>query len=319
MASLICGSIAYDTIMSFEGRFAEQILPEQIHILNVAFLVPNMRREFGGCAGNIAYNLKLLRGEPIIMATVGGDAGPYLAQLSKYGISMDFVREIPEAFTAQAMITTDRDNNQITAFHPGAMSESHLNHVQTAAIALQSTPKAIRLGIVAPDGRDGMLIHAQQFVDTKIPFIFDPGQGLPMFDSNDLNTFIEQATYIAVNDYEGEMLSHKTGLPLLEIAKRVKALIVTKGIQGSEIYVDGQVIHIPVVSVDKPIDPTGCGDAFRAGLLYGIENQLDMETTGRLGSLMGALKIACQGPQNHTPSFELIQEFYRKAFQSDFS
>jgi adenosine kinase len=319
MASLICGSIAYDTIMSFEGRFAEQILPEQIHILNVAFLVPNMRREFGGCAGNIAYNLKLLRGEPIIMATVGGDAGPYLAQLSKYGISMDFVREIPEAFTAQAMITTDRDNNQITAFHPGAMSESHLNHVQTAAIALQSTPKAIRLGIVAPDGRDGMLIHAQQFVDTKIPFIFDPGQGLPMFDSNDLNTFIEQATYIAVNDYEGEMLSHKTGLPLLEIAKRVKALIVTKGIQGSEIYVDGQVIHIPVVSVDKPIDPTGCGDAFRAGLLYGIENQLDMETTGRLGSLMGALKIACQGPQNHTPSFELIQELYRKAFQSDFS
>ena len=319
MASLICGSIAYDTIMSFEGRFAEQILPEQIHILNVAFLVPNMRREFGGCAGNIAYNLKLLRGEPIIMATVGGDAGPYLAQLSKHGISMDFVREIPEAFTAQAMITTDRDNNQITAFHPGAMSESHLNHVQTAAIALQSTPKAIRLGIVAPDGRDGMLIHAQQFVDTKIPFIFDPGQGLPMFDSNDLNTFIEQATYIAVNDYEGEMLSHKTGLPLLEIAKRVKALIVTKGIQGSEIYVDGQVIHIPVVSVDKPIDPTGCGDAFRAGLLYGIENQLDMETTGRLGSLMGALKIACQGPQNHTPSFELIQELYRKAFQSDFS
>ncbi len=319
MASLICGSIAYDTIMSFEGRFAEQILPEQIHILNVAFLVPNMRREFGGCAGNIAYNLKLLRGEPIIMATVGGDAGPYLDQLSKYGISMDFVREIPEAFTAQAMITTDRDNNQITAFHPGAMSESHLNNVQTAAISLQSTPKAIRLGIVAPDGRDGMLIHAQQFVDTKIPFIFDPGQGLPMFDSNDLNTFIEQATYIAVNDYEGEMLSHKTGLPLLEIAKRVKALIVTKGIQGSEIYVDGQVIHIPVVSVDKPIDPTGCGDAFRAGLLYGIENQLDMETTGRLGSLMGALKIACQGPQNHTPSFELIQELYRKAFQSDFS
>lgn len=319
MASLICGSIAYDTIMSFEGRFAEQILPEQIHILNVAFLVPSMRREFGGCAGNIAYNLKLLRGEPIIMATVGGDAGPYFDQLAKYGISMDFVREIPEAFTAQAMITTDRDNNQITAFHPGAMSESHLNNVLTATLALESTPSAIQLGIVAPDGRDGMLIHAKQFIDAKIPFIFDPGQGLPMFDSQDLNTFIEQASYIAVNDYEGEMLSHKTGLPLLEIAKRVKALIVTKGIQGSEIYVDGQVIHIPVVSVEKPIDPTGCGDAFRAGLLYGIENQLDMETTGRLGSLMGALKIACQGPQNHTPSFELIQELYHQAFQSDFA
>jgi adenosine kinase len=319
MASLICGSIAYDTIMSFEGRFAEQILPEQIHILNVAFLVPSMRREFGGCAGNIAYNLKLLRGEPIIMATVGGDAGPYFDQLAKYGISIDFVREIPEAFTAQAMITTDRDNNQITAFHPGAMSESHLNNALTATLALESTPSAIQLGIVAPDGRDGMLIHAKQFVDAKIPFIFDPGQGLPMFDSQDLNTFIEQASYIAVNDYEGEMLSHKTGLPLLEIAKRVKALIVTKGIQGSEIYVDGQVIHIPVVSVEKPIDPTGCGDAFRAGLLYGIENQLDMETTGRLGSLMGALKIACQGPQNHTPSFELIQELYHQAFQSDFA
>jgi len=319
MASLICGSIAYDTIMSFEGRFAEQILPEQIHILNVAFLVPSMRREFGGCAGNIAYNLKLLRGEPIIMATVGGDASPYFDQLAKYGISIDFVREIPEAFTAQAMITTDRDNNQITAFHPGAMSESHLNNVLTATLALESTPSAIQLGIVAPDGRDGMLIHAKQFVDAKIPFIFDPGQGLPMFDSQDLNTFIEQASYIAVNDYEGEMLSHKTGLPLLEIAKRIKALIVTKGIQGSEIYVDGQVIHIPVVSVENPIDPTGCGDAFRAGLLYGIENQLDMETTGRLGSLMGAMKIACQGPQNHTPSFELIQELYHQAFQSDFA
>jgi adenosine kinase len=319
MASLICGSIAYDTIMSFEGRFAEQILPEQIHILNVAFLVPHMRREFGGCAGNIAYNLKLLQGDPYIMATVGGDAGPYFDQLNKFNISTEFVREIPDAFTAQAMITTDRDNNQITAFHPGAMSESHLNSVLTASLALKSTPKAIQLGIVAPDGRDGMLIHAQQFVDAQIPFIFDPGQGLPMFDSNDLNTFIEQATYIAVNDYEGEMLSHKTGLPLAQIAKRVKALIVTKGIQGSEIYTDGQVIHIPVVSVEKPVDPTGCGDAFRAGLLYGIENQLDMETTGRLGSLMGAIKIASQGPQNHAPSFAMIQELYRKAFNADFA
>ena len=319
MASLICGSIAYDTIMSFEGRFAEQILPEQIHILNVAFLVPHMRREFGGCAGNIAYNLKLLQGDPYIMATVGGDAGPYFDQLNKFNISTEFVRKIPDAFTAQAMITTDRDNNQITAFHPGAMSESHLNSVLTASLALKSTPKAIQLGIVAPDGRDGMLIHAQQFVDAQIPFIFDPGQGLPMFDSSDLNTFIEQATYIAVNDYEGEMLSHKTGLPLAQIAKRVKALIVTKGIQGSEIYTDGQVIHIPVVSVEKPVDPTGCGDAFRAGLLYGIENQLDMETTGRLGSLMGAIKIASQGPQNHAPSFAMIQELYRKAFNADFA
>jgi adenosine kinase len=319
MASLICGSIAYDTIMSFEGRFAEQILPEQIHILNVAFLVPHMRREFGGCAGNIAYNLKLLQGEPIIMATVGGDAGPYFDQLSKFDIAADFIREIPTAFTAQAMITTDRDNNQITAFHPGAMSESHLNHVTTAVLSLKSTPSAIQLGIVAPDGRDGMLIHAQQFVDAHVPFIFDPGQGLPMFDAQDLTQFIEQASYIAVNDYEGEMLAQKTGMPLAEIAKHVKALIVTKGIQGSEIYADGQVIHIPVVPVEKPVDPTGCGDAFRAGLLYGLENQLDLETTGRLGSLMGAIKIASEGPQNHTPSFTMIQELYRKAFASDFA
>ena len=319
MASLICGSIAYDTIMSFEGRFAEQILPEQIHILNVAFLVPHMRREFGGCAGNIAYNLKLLQGDPIIMATVGGDAGPYFDQLSKFDITADFIREIPTAFTAQAMITTDRDNNQITAFHPGAMSESHLNNVTTAVLSLKSSPEAIRLGIVAPDGRDGMIIHAQQFVDAQVPFIFDPGQGLPMFDAKDLTQFIEQASYIAVNDYEGEMLAQKTGMPLAEIAKHVKALIVTKGIQGSEIYADGQVIHIPVVPVEKPVDPTGCGDAFRAGLLYGIENQLDLETAGRLGSLMGAIKIAFEGPQNHTPSFPMIQELYRKAFASDFA
>jgi len=319
MASLICGSIAYDTIMSFEGRFAEQILPEQIHILNVAFLVPHMRREFGGCAGNIAYNLKLLQGDPIIMATVGGDAGPYFDQLSKFDITADFIREIPSAFTAQAMITTDRDNNQITAFHPGAMSESHLNNVTTAVLSLKSSPAAIGLGIVAPDGRDGMIIHAQQFVDAQVPFIFDPGQGLPMFDAQDLTQFIEQASYIAVNDYEGEMLAQKTGMPLAEIAKHVKALIVTKGIQGSEIYADGQVIHIPVVPVEKPVDPTGCGDAFRAGLLYGIENQLDLETAGRLGSLMGAIKIAFEGPQNHTPSFTMIQELYRKAFASDFA
>ena len=319
MASVICGSIAYDTIMSFEGRFAEQILPEQIHILNVAFLVPHMRREFGGCAGNIAYNLKLLQGDPVIMATVGGDAGPYFDQLSKFDITADFIREIPTAFTAQAMITTDRDNNQITAFHPGAMSESHLNNVTTAVLSLKSSPSAIGLGIVAPDGRDGMIIHAQQFVDAQVPFIFDPGQGLPMFDAKDLTQFIEQASYIAVNDYEGEMLAQKTGMPLAEIAKHVKALIVTKGIQGSEIYADGQVIHIPVVPVEKPVDPTGCGDAFRAGLLYGIENQLDLETAGRLGSLMGAIKIAFEGPQNHTPSFTMIQELYRKAFASDFA
>jgi adenosine kinase len=319
MSSLICGSIAFDTIMSFEGRFKEQILPDQLHILNVAFLVPQMRREFGGCAGNIAYNLKLLQGDPVIMATVGGDAGPYFEQLERFNISAECVREVPDAFTAQAMITTDRDNNQITAFHPGAMSESHLNNVTTAVAFRKDSPSPIRLGIVAPDGRDGMLIHAKQFVDNGIPFVFDPGQGLPMFDGAELAKFIEQATYIAVNDYEGEMLSQRTGMPLAEIAKQVKALIVTKGAQGSEIYCDGQVIHIPVIPVEKPVDPTGCGDAFRAGLLYGIENNLDIEKTGKLGSLMGALKIAFQGPQNHRPSFEMIQDLYHQAFGYDFA
>ena len=318
MASLICGSIAFDTIMSFEGRFKEQILPDQLHILNVAFLVPQMRREFGGCAGNIAYNLKLLHGDPVIMATVGGDAGPYFDQLNKFDISTECIREVPEAFTAQAMITTDRDNNQITAFHPGAMSESYLNNVATAVALRKDSPSPIRLGIVAPDGRDGMLLHAKQFVDNKIPFIFDPGQGLPMFDSLELTKFIEQATYIAVNDYEGEMLSQRTGMPLSEIAKHVKALIVTKGAQGSEIHHDGQLISIPVIPVENPVDPTGCGDAFRAGLLYGIENNLDLEKTGKLGSLMGALKIAFQGPQNHQPSFEMIQDLYHQAFGYDF-
>jgi len=318
MASLICGSIAFDTIMSFEGRFQEQILPDQLHILNVAFLVPHMRREFGGCAGNIAYNLKLLEGKPMIMATVGGDAGSYFDQLSKYDINADFIREIPDAFTAQAMITTDRDNNQITAFHPGAMSESYLNNVNAAVLALSDTAHPIRLGIIAPDGREGMILHAQQFVDSKVPFIFDPGQGLPMFNGDELTTFISQASYIAVNDYEGEMLSQRTGMPLTEIAKHVNALVVTKGAQGAQIYTDGQMIPIPAVFVENPIDPTGCGDAFRAGLLYGIENRLDWETTGKLGSLMGAIKIACEGPQNHQPTIGTLHEMFIKSFGHDF-
>lgn len=315
MSSLICGSIAYDTIMSFEGRFQDQILADQIHILNVAFLVPSMRREFGGCAGNIAYNHKLLGGDPIIMATVGGDAGSYFDQLSKYGITADHIREIPESFTAQAMITTDRDNNQITAFHPGAMGESHLNHVSEVVKHRQakqlSQPK---IAIVAPDGRQGMIEHCQQLTDAKIPFIFDPGQGLPMFDGKDLLGFVEQATYVAVNDYEGEMLSQRTGLSLPQIAERVEALIVTKGAQGAEIHSKGQKFDIPVVPVEKAIDPTGCGDAFRGGLLFGLEQNFDWETTGRLASLMGSIKIASQGPQNHQPSQEEIKAHFKKAF-----
>ena len=315
MSSLICGSIAYDTIMNFEGRFQDQILADQIHILNVAFLVPSMRREFGGCAGNIAYNHKLLGGEPIIMATVGGDAGSYFDQLAKYNISADHIRELPEAFTAQAMITTDRDNNQITAFHPGAMGESHLNTVAEVINHRQKKQLELpKIAIVAPDGRQGMVEHCQQLADAKIPFIFDPGQGLPMFDGQELLAFIEQATYVAVNDYEGEMLAQRTGLSLEKIAERVSALIVTKGAQGAEIHTQGKRIEIPVVPVEKAIDPTGCGDAFRAGLLFGIEQGLDWEVTGRLASLMGSIKIASQGPQNHCPSQEAIQMQFKQAF-----
>jgi adenosine kinase len=315
MSSLICGSIAYDTIMNFEGRFQDQILADQIHILNVAFLVPSMRREFGGCAGNIAYNHKLLGGEPIIMATVGGDAGSYFDQLAKYKISADHIRELPEAFTAQAMITTDRDNNQITAFHPGAMGESHLNTVAEVINHRQKKQLELpKIAIVAPDGRQGMVEHCQQLADAKIPFIFDPGQGLPMFDGPELMAFIEQATYVAVNDYEGEMLAQRTGLSLEKIAERVSALIVTKGAQGAEIHTQGKRIEIPVVPVEKAIDPTGCGDAFRAGLLFGIEQGLDWEVTGRLASLMGSIKIASQGPQNHCPSQEAIQMQFKQAF-----
>jgi adenosine kinase len=279
-----------------------------------------MRREFGGCAGNIAYNHKLLGGDPIIMATVGGDAGSYFDQLSKYGITADHIREIPESFTAQAMITTDRDNNQITAFHPGAMGESHLNQVSDVIQHRQtkqlSQPK---IAIVAPDGRQGMIEHCQQLADAKIPFIFDPGQGLPMFDGKDLLGFIEQATYVAVNDYEGEMLSQRTGLSLPQISERVEALIVTKGAQGAEIHSKGQKFDIPAVPVEKAIDPTGCGDAFRGGLLFGLEQNFDWETTGRLASLMGSIKIESQGPQNHQPSQEKIKAQFKQAFGYNYS
>jgi adenosine kinase len=301
--------------MNFEGRFQDQILADQIHILNVAFLVPSMRREFGGCAGNIAYNHKLLGGEPIIMATVGGDAGSYFDQLAKYKISADHIRELPEAFTAQAMITTDRDNNQITGLHPGAMGESHLNTVAEVINHRQKKQLGLpKIAIVAPDGRQGMVEHCQQLADAKIPFIFDPGQGLPMFDGQELLAFIEQATYLAVNDYEGEMLAQRTGLSLEKIAERVSALIVTKGTQGAEIHSQGKKIEIPVVPAEKAIDPTGCGDAFRGGLLYGIEQGFDWEVTGCLASLMGSIKIASQGPQNHCPSQEAIQMQFKQAF-----
>lgn len=306
MKSLICGSLAFDTIMSFEGRFSEALLADQLHKINVAFLVPQLRREFGGCAGNIAYNLKLLGGDPVIMATIGQDGAPYRERLDQLQISQQCIKTITDAYTAQAFITTDCDSNQITAFHPGAMTSSHENLIADAG--------DVSIAIVAPDGRDGMLQHAKHCAELKVPFIFDPGQGLPMFNGEDLKAFIELATYVAVNDYEAEMLTERTGLTLADIAERVSALVVTRGEQGAEIFTGGDRIAIPCVKVDQVIDPTGCGDAFRAGMLFGLTNGMDWATTGRLASLMGAIKIEHQGGQNHVLSRVEIDERFHKAF-----
>lgn len=306
MYTLICGSMAYDTIMVFNDHFKNHILPDKVHMLNVAFLVPEMRREFGGCAGNIAYNLKAIGGEPLIMATVGDDFGVYRARLESLNILQSHIRHVPQSFTAQAFITTDLDDNQITAFHPGAMSQSHLNRVDEA--------QQVSLGIIAPDGRDGMLQHAQQFRDAQIPFIFDPGQGLPMFNGDELLKFIDLADYVTVNDYEGEMLQERTGLSLEQLAAKVKALIVTRGGEGSQIFANGQLIEIPCVKAEQIVDPTGCGDAYRAGLLYGIQHGLDWQQTGRLASLLGSVKIASRGGQNHHIYRDLIADKYKQAF-----
>ena len=306
MTTLICGSLAFDNIMVFPDRFKNHILPEQIHILNVAFLVPEMRREFGGCAGNIAYNLMLLGGEPLIMATVGDDAAPYLGRLDKLGLARTHVRHVPGSFTAQAFITTDLDDNQITAFHPGAMSFSHLNKVEHARTA--------KLGIVAPDGREGMMQHARDFAAAGVPFIFDPGQGLPMFSGDELLDFMGLADYACFNDYEARLLTDRTGRSLDQLAGDVNALVVTRGGEGSTIYADGQRLEIPCVQASAIVDPTGCGDAYRSGLLYGIANGLDWLTTGRLAAVMGAIKIAHRGGQSHQPSRAEIGAAYEQAF-----
>lgn len=306
MKSLICGSLAFDTIMSFEGRFSEALLADQLHKINVAFLVPALRREFGGCAGNIAYNLKLLGGDPVIMATLGQDGASYRERLDQLHMPQQCIKTIDASYTGQAFITTDADGNQITAFHPGAMTFSHHNQVADAG--------EVSIAIVAPDGRDGMLQHAQQCVDLNVPFIFDPGQGLPMFNGEELKAFIDQATYVAVNDYEAELLTERTGLTLANIAERVSALIVTRGEQGAEIFTGDKHLTIPCIQVDQVIDPTGCGDAFRAGLLFGLTNNMDWLTTGRLSSLMGAIKIACQGGQNHVLSRAEIDDRFHQAF-----
>ncbi|MGH8110594.1 MAG: carbohydrate kinase family protein [Rhodanobacteraceae bacterium] len=304
-AALICGSMAYDTIMVFEDRFRNHILPDKVHMLNVSFLVPRMRREFGGCAGNIAYNLKLLGGEPVPMATVGQDFAPYREWFDEQGIRLDHVRELPDAFTAQAFITTDQDNNQITAFHPGAMMRSELNRVEDVAEAA--------LGIVAPDGREGMLEHATGFARRGTPFIFDPGQAMPLFSGEEFRAFIEQADYVAVNSYEASLLSERTGWSDAEIAAKVEAFIVTRGADGSTIHADGATHEIPTAKPASVVDPTGCGDAYRAGLIFGLVRGFDWPTTGRVASLMGALKIAHPGTQNQrfTPA-EFAAEYKRQ-------
>jgi len=306
MSTLICGSIAFDSIMVFRGRFKDHILPEQVHILNVAFLVPQLRREYGGTAGNIAYSLMLLGGDPLPMATVGSDAAAYLQRFEALGINRRHLREVDGSYTAQAFITTDLDDNQITAFHPGAMAQSHLNEVPGDG--------SVRLGIVAPDGREGMIAHANQFASHGIPFIFDPGQGLPMFDAAELESFLDQATYAVFNDYEAQLVVDKTGLPIETLARKVGALIVTRGGQGSDVYVGGRVLHIPVARTRRVADPTGCGDAYRAGLLYGLANGMDWETTGRLAAVMGALKIEHSGAQNHSASRDEIADRFDESF-----
>ncbi|MDR2874432.1 MAG: carbohydrate kinase family protein [Methylobacillus sp.] len=309
MQTLICGSLAFDTIMVFPDHFERHILPEKIHMLNVAFLVPEMRREFGGTAGNIAYNLNLLGGDPLIMATVGDDFGAYAERLAALGIKADHVRRVPGSYTAQAFITTDLSDNQITAFHPGAMNHSHENSVADARDAA--------LAIIAPDGRDGMFQHARELHEAGIPFLFDPGQGLPMFNGDELLHFIGMADWLAANDYEAQLMQEKTGRTIEELAREVKALVLTRGGAGSTIYADGQRHDIPCVEADAVIDPTGCGDAYRAGLVYGIRHGWGWQQTGQLASLMGAIKIASRGGQNHAPTKTEIMQRYGKAFGSE--
>lgn len=296
MTALICGSLAFDTIMGFEGRFADQILPQQLHILNVSFLVPSLRRDFGGCAGNIAYSLNLLGGQAMPMATVGQDGAEYVQRLQDLGIATHCIREVPGSYTAQAMIMTDRDNNQITAFHPGAMNHAHLNTIDASLGA--------QIAIVAPDGRDAMLEHAAQLHAAGIPFVFDPGQGLPMFNGPELLTFVEQATWVAVNDYEAQMLCERTGLDLAGLSCKVQGLVVTLGAQGCQVWQQGQMTMVPAVTPTAVVDPTGCGDAWRGALLFGLLQGWDLPRCAALGNRMGALKVAAQGPQNYQLDFD---------------
>lgn len=305
MSALICGSFAYDTIMVFQGHFKNEIQADKMHMLSVSFLVPELRKEFGGCAGNIAYNLKLLGGDGKPMGTVGKDFDDYAKWMDARGVSRDYVKRIDAAYTAQAYITTDLDDNQITAFHPGAMSNAHEQQIPDAGITL---------GLISPDGRGGMLQHAQQFADKDIPFIFDPGQGMPMFSGDELKHFMKLATYVTVNDYESEMLRAKAGLSIEQAAAMVDAYIVTRGARGSRVHTAGKIIEVPSARPQALADPTGCGDAYRAGLIYGLQNGMDWETTGRVASLMGAIKIAMPGTQNHSFSHAEFAERFKREF-----
>jgi adenosine kinase len=310
MSALICGSLAYDTIMVFPERFKDHILPDKVHMLNVSFLVPEMRRQFGGVAGNISYNLKLLGGDPYPMATVGDDFGPYQRRLESLGISTRYIRHLEGEFTPQAFITTDFDDNQITAFHPGAMMESQLNKVEGA--------DGIKLGIVAPDGREAMLQHSRDFERLGIPHIFDPGQAMTLFDGDDLKTFIRQANWLVANDYEFQLIRERTGMSKEEVAAQLEALIITQGGDGSILISSAGEEHIKPVKPTVILDPTGCGDAYRAGLMYGLLNNLDLVTSCRIGSVMGAMKVAVQGPQNHAPTLDEIVDCFRKAYGYSF-
>lgn len=306
MTALICGSMAYDTIMVFPDHFRHHILPDKVHMLNVSFMVPDMRREFGGCAGNIAYNLHLLGGEGRIMATVGKDFGPYSDWLAGLGIATDHIRVIDDSYTGQAFITTDLDDNQITAFHPGAMGQSHLNTVDDA--------EGITIGIVSPDGRDGMIMHAAEFAAAGIPFVFDPGQGMPMFDGDELLRFIEQANWLTLNDYEAELMQERTGLAPEQMAEEVEAVFITRGGEGSDIYTRDGHAHVPALPIGSAVDPTGCGDAYRAGLLFGLMQGRDLIDAARIASLMGGIKIESHGTQNHRPGRETLARRLRDAY-----
>ena len=306
MPALICGSLAYDTIMVFPGRFQEHILPEQVHILSVSFMVPQIRREFGGCAGNIAYNLSLLGGDGYVMATAGRDFDPYSEWFDRCGVSQRYIRRMADEYTAQAFVTTDLDDNQITAFHPGAMNSSHVNVVPTE--------EDISIAIISPDGKDGMIQHAEQCHETGIPFIFDPGQGMPMFNGDELQSFVEQASYICVNDYESQLLQERTGMNTRQIAERVRAMIVTRGSKGSVIHANGSTIEIPAVWAGAVQDPTGCGDAYRGGLIFGLMNDLDWEVSGRIAALISAIKVGHHGTQNHTTTPDEFKARFRQEF-----